>query len=777
MLEQQPDNIEVLTALEEVYRRQRRLADAVTLLKRLARLQPARAKEYFQRIANLQLQLYNDGEALRYAHKALALGAHDARSHQRLGELYEKKEDFDAAVEAYRKAIRLAPNSHSARFALGRLHTRRGDYERAERLYREVIRTARAPEVIRKAFRAGVDLSSYLGRLELLEKEIQPRAITLGTNAALYRELLVEVYQRRVPQLLHRARHGRQAKRAAAQAALRQIGRRGLAPLLEQLATSHRPSTARQQLVRLLGYLGNPNAVLPLLRLAESTPRQVPVTIYGHRARAYNHPYSYARVAAAVNERVEATVAVGRLRDERSIPGLVRLLRSSEGAIREAAAWALGRLRQRKASNALFAALGDRRTAVQTLACAGLGLQGEPRLRPALEEVALDPARDEHVRAACAWALGALGDPSSVEPLARAVRSGDDELQRCAAWSLGAIADNRATGALIRSLWTKRPRVRQSVVWALVRIGTGRPLGVQQAPDALIDQGRFAHQQWVARLTAGIEDDAQALARDLSTLVIRHAGAIGDGIDLALGRHRDVVLRVLHDLDGAPGRLTLGPLTPTSPPPGTAGREELHRTITAIGRRILPAIRSLLGHPDELVAQRALSIYAKLAPGEEAGARIEEALSDPRWRIRVAALRAVERCHERGAIDGPRAVALIGNTWKSGQWREREAALSALGGLRHARAATAARRALAGDPNAFVREAAARALGEQRAPAALAALLAALRDDVPHVRAAACHGLARLGTRASIPRLRQLLRDPAEIVRAAARRALRALAR
>ncbi|MCK5798060.1 MAG: tetratricopeptide repeat protein, partial [Deltaproteobacteria bacterium] len=92
-----PKNVEALSALESAYRSLHRYARAVKVLKRLASLQPKRRREYYQRIADLELLLYNDKEAVIYAQKAVTLGRQDARAYQRLGELYEKKEDFKAA--------------------------------------------------------------------------------------------------------------------------------------------------------------------------------------------------------------------------------------------------------------------------------------------------------------------------------------------------------------------------------------------------------------------------------------------------------------------------------------------------------------------------------------------------------------------------------------------------------------------------------------------------------------------------------------------------------
>lgn len=206
ILEASKDNIEALSAMEGLYREQRRLQPAIDILKRLAILEPKRARDYYQRIASLELQLNNDPEALKYAHLALTVGTRDAKAFLRLGALYERKEDFAGAKAAYEKAIKLDARLHAARFALARLLTRSGEHQRAEALYREIVAEAKQPETIRRAFRIGIELSEYLGRLELVERVLHPRAMSVGREGPIYRELLVQLYRRLAPRVDRRSR-------------------------------------------------------------------------------------------------------------------------------------------------------------------------------------------------------------------------------------------------------------------------------------------------------------------------------------------------------------------------------------------------------------------------------------------------------------------------------------------------------------------------------------------------------------------------------------------
>ena len=710
----------------------------------------------------------------------MALGRQDASSYQRLGWLYEKKEDYKGAMKAYAKAIKLSPHRFPAHFALARLLTQHGRHAEADKLYRHVIRTAKTPEVIRKAFRLGVNLAGYLGSLPALEKEILPLSVT-SQNAEVYRRILVKIYRRRIPTLIGQARQGDTATRARARAALVRIGVRGLAPLLEELATS---TSNRSELIRILGYLNNPNAVLPLLRIASREAEEEVTTIYGSHAsypyRSYSryrrYPgrgYRSSQTTTNFNARVMATVAVGRIADERATEGLVKLLNNREGPLRDAAAWALGRISGRRSSAALFAALGDPRTPVQVMACTGLGRIGGQKVRPALEEVMLDKERPEQVRAACAWGLGALGSAQSVDSLLLALHSGDDLVQRNAAWSLGVLAERKPAPQMVRSLWNKRLEVRQAVIWALVQISRKGARGARPAqPDVAIKLGKIDVTDYLARLTDGVKDLRGAeLARSLASVVVVQQGAIADGIKLALSKHRDIILRVLTDLDASPRGLALGPLSRGAHLLTDAERAKLAQTMAGIGARVRGAVGRLLSHRDALVRERAVSVYAKLGRPADLSARLTQAQGDHDWKVRARALGAVVLARRTGALNSNEAARFIQRGLKAKHWRERETAATVAGQL----AARSVSRPLIGaltDPNGFVRQAAARALGRMGEKSAVAALLRSLSDDVPHVRAAACRALGRLQARSARSQLQLRLKDRAPLVRRAAQWAL-----
>ncbi len=755
VLERTPSSVDVLLALERVYRRQRKLDLALDTLKKLAQVQPSGAREYYQRMADLLLQLYRDKEALEYAHKAVEAGSRDAPSLERLGRLLENKEDYAAAAAAYRKAIAMNPDHVQAHFALARLHSRGGEPARADAAYRQIIKRASDPEQVRRAFRLGVTTASYAGTLEQLERVLLPRT-QRGANREVYRELLVRVYRRTLPPLVQRARRGDARTRRQARQALIKIGRRGLAPLLEELAATNWSS---QDLVQLLGYMGNPNAVAPLLRIALKEPEQVFI-IRGRAPRSLRRILwntrssslrSWSSSARQANLRVAAAAAAGRLASPRAVEGLGRLLGSREGPMRDVAAWALARTATPAAARALFASLGDRRVAVQAAACVGLGAGGDRQLRPVLEEVMQDSARSSTVRAACAWGLGALGDPAALDRLEQTMRAGDGDLQRAAAWAMGAIGDRAAIDPLLRALWLQKgPRVRRAMLWSLRRLAatSSSPASRPAVPDMLLHDGRVDLAEFMRRLTEQADAPRRGAmdAQDLA-LIKGHGEAITAGISLALSRHRDAVLRVLGELDGHHAHLTLGPLTAGAQDLAPASRARLARVTAAALAPLARPLARLCAHREPAVRARALRLLARLSPTDAAGGTLlRDAISGGPWQVAVAALDALKRCHQAGAVTSSRATREARAALSSPAWRLRERAVGLLAALAAQTPSQATVRLLARtasrDRDGFVRQAAVRGLAGVRDEAARRALQGALQDEAPAVRAEACRALA-----------------------------------
>ena len=761
-----PNKTEAMRDLVKAYVRQRKLQQAVALLKRLSVMDSAAQRDYYLQISDLLLYLGRDEEALMFANRAK--DPTNPRSFEKMGRVYEMKGDYRKARLEYTQAIKLNPRLFSSLFALARLESRQGRPAEAEKLYRRVIKTASNPDVINRAFELVVNISSYRGTLAGLEREVMPLAVT-STNAKAYRRLLVKIYKRRIPALIDQARRGDVATRTAARKELGQIGRRGLSPLLEELALT---TSSETDMIRYLGYLGNPNAVFPLLRIAEKKHERV-ITIYAnrysgrsgrsgrfgrYRRRPYYPRWNISQSRDTISRRVQATVALGRIGHPRAEEGLTRLLDSKENAIRDAAAWAMSRVATQskkasrgEASKALFLGLGDSDSIVQMMSCSGLAMLGDTAMRPVLEEVMKDPKRHARVRAACAWGLGVLGDAQSSTALVEVMLAGDGELQRCAAWSLGALGDSRAVAPLVRSLWTKRDRVRQAILWALARITSkaGHLKGVS-APDVLLKHNRVDAEDFLRQLTASLDDQGGSTrARNLLKVIEVHGDAIARGLRLALGRHRDVVLRVLRDLNSDTHTLTLGPLTSGRQLLSASDQGRQDRAVKKACATLGPALEHLRTHRDSLVRSRALAVLARLAlPGLQA--HLRRALKDRSWSVRVRALVATGQARRKGSLSVAQALALIRPSLSAPHWRERESAAVTLTSLGHP-SVVGALAIAARDPNAFVREASMVGLGQAGGPRAITILGKGHKDNVRHVRLAACRSLVKLRARGAPP--------------------------
>ncbi|MEO7735683.1 MAG: HEAT repeat domain-containing protein, partial [Kofleriaceae bacterium] len=328
-----------------------------------------------------------------------------------------------------------------------------------------------------------------------------------------------------------------------------------------------------------------------------------------------------------------------------------------------------------------------------------------------------------------------------------------------AAWALGQLGDARALGPLIRAYFARAGRADDELVWAIGRTSNA---GLPPAPLSVLGEfplrgGKYNLDEGVALLPGDLPKPATG-----SRLVIDHADDIARGLTEALGEHRDVIVAVLEDLDGAPAQIALGALAPAA-----SGDAKLEAALAAIGAAIGPGVTAQLASDDPKVRALAVSVLAKLDDGKGRGAEaaIAKALVDPADQVRGAAMNAVAVLAARRGSAPPALVAALVKALASPGWGDRRIAALALGRLGEKGDAAALTKA-AGDPSSFVREAVARSL--TGTASALDALLALSRDDVPQVRAAAARSLASLKDERARKRRGELAADPDPTVRSAA---------
>ena len=720
-----PDDQDVTLDLVKAYRTARRYDDAVALLLKLAKNVPSREREVYKLISEIKTEARKDDEAIEWRKKALEKSPKDPSAFEGLAESYVEMQRFPEAIEQYEKSLALDPANSKASFALAQLYIQTGTPMKASELLRYVLRHDTNEDTIARAGEQAIDLEEMTQTLGELEKVMSPLSFMMA-HKPVYRRVLVRLYVRYVPQLVHHIRYGNDEVKKAARAELDRIGAHGLRPLLEALR-DEKDVNQQRIAVQVLGHLGNKGAAPPLVHMARQEPTKDQRRI-GTLAETLDREV-----------RVDALVAAGRLGDPGVIEDVIPLMDHREGAIREAATFTIGRSGDRRAVPPLLKVLTDHQASIRVLACLGLAQIDDPRVGPALVGIVKDPSQADLVRSACAYAIGARKYTAGTAALLAALDDNRAETQRLAAWSLGQLAEPKALGPLLRAYFARAGQSADELVWAIARASAQ---GTSPAP--LADLGNYPMHNGTKYLPEeAIADLPGALPKVTPSgkLVADHPNDIAAGLVEALAEHRDVVVSVLADLDAAPDRLALGALTPTSFDAKTGA------ALDVIAKAIEPGVIAHLGDDDPKVRALAVSVVAKL-DGKQAPALVGKALGDPAEQVRASAMMSVAILAHRNNAVNPELVAALVKALESPdlRWSDHRTAARALGELGPllGPAEIAALAKAAGDSSSFVREAVAIALGRVGGPKAVETLNGLAKDDVPPVREAASRSLGQI---------------------------------
>jgi HEAT repeat protein len=471
--------------------------------------------------------------------------------------------------------------------------------------------------------------------------------------------------------------------------------------------------------------------------------------------------------------RIEALVAAGRLGDPRTIPDLIALSSHKEFTMREAAVFALGQTNDRRALPALMAATSDSQHSVQTLACLGMAGIKDASVSAKAIAIVKDESRHDRTRAACAWMLGYRGEKSSQSALAEALAHGNDQTQRLAAWALGRLGDKSALPVLLEAYYTKREPVRGAAVVAISQV--------------LNRKHKTAGRPYIASfpMTSQRFDDARAI-RDLTetaapeafdaSLLIGQEKELALALRSAITRYRDLVLRALAELDAREQSLALGDLTSSMSKLPSGQRQQLERTLLAVGRDLLPELTELTQHRDPEVRRRSLNVLAKIG-GPESERLLHAALADTNMRVRKSAMQSAARLARTHQGQGAALADAVAGRLQAEHWQERVAAATALADWPKHGKIDELLQSVVSDDKGFVRSAAARAISktQDRSPAVIAALAKAAsheHESLEPVRVEAVRALQALGGKAASsvlksvrssdpsPRVRHLANDP-----------------
>ncbi len=727
-----PGDEESMLALERVLVQQQNLLGAIGVLEKLVEVNPKRAREFYQRMAQYAAELYRDDDAIKYAARAVELSPNDANGHQKLGDMYRRRQDIPKAISEYRLAIQQNDRLFPVYFELAELLLTTGQVDEADRLLRRVVRASTDEELVARAARMSMQVNLGKNSLDVLERELLPVAVG-NPQKPIYRRLLVELYGamtfpivQKVRASVRRAQDARSpgaakealATAAGARAELARVGARAIKPLLDALADDR--ESQQKIAIEVLAYVENRSAGPALFNFASGN--------------------------ADKGLRVRAMIACGALRDPAMLAKLETLLAPKEGtasvlpndSLAVAAAWGVARMGDKKAEPLLLKLLASQAPEVRALAAIGLGLTHDKKHAPALATLAKAPEAGPIARAAAVHALGELGGTGSGDlPLLQSVADSNEIVLRQAALltmaRLSQKEDATKTSgpaeAIAAGILSGNEALRTSAALAATALAhksykrAGDPLPVPDGPLVVADVlNGLAPDQFGATFRA------QALV--IMGPSIRKAAVAAAATSPA--RARVVADALLASKDG----VGLAPFVESTSELDAKTKKEVEDVVESIAAAVVPGFIALERHPDVEVRTRAVEVLARRSE-PAAQAAVIDALSDPDESVQRAALSALGKVKHEATIT---AVAKIARTAES--WSLRVRASEALGRLGEGASSKQVTETLSGsartDSFALVREAAARALGPVDKPAALALWKELSEKDAePRVREAA----------------------------------------
>lgn len=717
MLEGDAEDMEALLALNKVYAETSDYEKNIGVLRRMAKLSPERARDYYHRIAELSLKLYDDDQAVEFASLAVDLNPGDANAHARLGRIYAQMQDLTRASAQYRTALQLDPMAYRYYFELAEIYLALDKVREADALYRELMSRSRDETEVLRAGRRSIAINDALEALDTLEQALTP-LVAANPTRKVYGRLQLELYDRMTRTLIAAADYGPPEVRRESQEALREISKRALGPLLGALADED--LSMRMMAIQILGDLRNPNAAVPLARLLDTKDQDI---------------------------RVRAALAAGKLGDPKAVAPMLRAVNDSNTTVRQIAVWALGRMGAKEAAAPLRRVLEtDPEVSMRVLAALSLGRIGAEDAVTLLTERLASPTQQDaqaSVRVAAAWALGSLGKVEALTALKQVIAEArEPEVRRMAAWALGNIGDPKALEALLDAYWSSDPEVREVAGKALLRLGPDDADG--RAPYVIWEEnlGFFDPESGVIdvnfMLNTLLSEELFARGGDGSYAILQGEAAIASLLQREMARADDQQIGViLYDLDQGPdGLLGLGALT-WFMPEEDARRKKVEAALGRIGAAISERLRTLL--------------------------------SDDTPTVRAHAAGVIGRIRDKAAVDN--LIAAIGDEDQD----VRAHAAEALGFIADARALSPLSQRLGADDAFLVRSQAARALGRLGDAAAVAPLSKALDDAFPWVQVSAAEALGDLGEASAVDALTSHLDAATPPVRVAILQALRAI--
>ncbi len=275
---------------------------------------------------------------------------------------------------------------------------------------------------------------------------------------------------------------------------------------------------ARESAVRLLGSIGEPRVVEPLIERLGDEDARVCAAAAGALGEIGD-----ARAVGPLTERLgdadgdvrgTAAGALGEIGDERAVTPLIERLEDEDEDVRMEAARALGEIGDERAVEPLIARLEDETGSVCSDAAWALGKIGDAQAVQPLIELLGDEAWS--VREVAARALGEIGDARAVAPLIAQLDDEEEVVRWAAASALGAIGDKRAVEPLIERLEDGDKYVRTVAALALGKIGAAAEEALQRLREVAAEDSdedvRDVAQEVIAQIEAAIADEEDGRA-------------------------------------------------------------------------------------------------------------------------------------------------------------------------------------------------------------------------------------------------------------------------
>jgi tetratricopeptide (TPR) repeat protein len=698
-----PGDVESMIWLERVLGLEHKLAEAIEVLERLARAEPKRAREYYQRMAEYAAELYRDDDAIRYASRAVELGPEDAEGHKKLGEMYRRRGDVARAILELRQAISKNERLFPVYFDLAELLLGQGQTDEADLLLRRVVRAAQDEELVVRAARLSLQVNLGRGSVEALERDLLPLALD-NPERPVYRRLLVELYGTLTYPLLNRAHGSDAADARAAEAELRRVGERAVKPLLDALSDTR---DAQQEIATtLLLFVANRSAGPALL--------------------------AYATGSAAPRLRARAMLAVGALGDPELVARLGEIVAPGGRARAEendpvllAAAWGVCRAASPRARQALVALAESPAPGLRSFGVLGLGLLGDRRNAGLVVRALSATDAGPLPRAAAAFAVGQLGLAPQASQLSELVNTADPLLSSTALVALARLNAAAAPELIAQQLLGATPEARPGARAAALVLATGAYRS--SGPPLPIPNGDLE----LSQVLRGLLPDAYD-AKAEGVALRRLAAALEAAAGAAVRSSPEGARAVAEALssEGHPPLSALISRADTDP----ATRKEALALAERIAEGTVSAFVALAAHPAVDVRGLALGFLAKRGEPEAVRA-VVAAVGDSDPTVQRAVLASLRPAH---AAAVPALVALAENE----DWSVRVTALEAFGRVlkagEPALAAQTLARAAERDDTALVREAALTAFFRAAPELARPVVERARETDAePHVRRAA----------------------------------------